>query len=234
MGRLLQLELENFKSYAGTQVIGPFHDFTCVVGPNGAGKSNLMDAISFVLGLNSRQLRSSNLKDLIFHKDDNTRPRRAVVRLLYVVSEKELDGFAEGDTVCFARTVNAQGISSYSFQNQTMTYEEYEGILQKIGVLVKVRNFLVFQGDIEAVASKTPIEITSLFEQICGSDTLVKDFESLQRQKEEAEEKTMFAMSKKKIFAAQNKEVKAQRDEAILFNEKVCWFAFLTLGSLRI
>lgn len=29
------LELENFKSYAGLQRIGPFHDFTCVVGPNG-------------------------------------------------------------------------------------------------------------------------------------------------------------------------------------------------------
>eukprot|EP01031_Cornospumella_fuschlensis_P000778 gene778-981_t len=56
MGRLLQLELENFKSYAGSQIIGPFRDFTCIIGPNGAGKSNLMDAISFVLGLQSKQL----------------------------------------------------------------------------------------------------------------------------------------------------------------------------------
>jgi structural maintenance of chromosome 1 len=38
MGKLEKLVLENFKSYAGTQVIGPFDDFTCVVGPNGAGK----------------------------------------------------------------------------------------------------------------------------------------------------------------------------------------------------
>ncbi len=35
---LLRLEVSNFKSYAGDQVIGPFMDFTCVVGPNGAGK----------------------------------------------------------------------------------------------------------------------------------------------------------------------------------------------------
>lgn len=35
---LLRLELENFKSYKGHQVIGPFVDFSCIIGPNGAGK----------------------------------------------------------------------------------------------------------------------------------------------------------------------------------------------------
>jgi structural maintenance of chromosome 1 len=37
MGRIHRIEVENFKSYAGRQVIGPFADFTCVIGPNGAG-----------------------------------------------------------------------------------------------------------------------------------------------------------------------------------------------------
>lgn len=49
MGRLMRIEAENFKSYAGTQIIGPFKDFTAVIGPNGAGKSNLMDAIRYVM-----------------------------------------------------------------------------------------------------------------------------------------------------------------------------------------
>jgi structural maintenance of chromosome 1 len=47
-------------------LIGPFKNFTSVIGPNGAGKSNLMDAISFVLGVKSAQLRSSQLKDLVY------------------------------------------------------------------------------------------------------------------------------------------------------------------------
>ena len=38
MGRLQRLELENFKSYAGAHVVGPFNDFNCIIGPNGAGK----------------------------------------------------------------------------------------------------------------------------------------------------------------------------------------------------
>ena len=60
--RLVSLELENFKSYRGHQQIGPFSNFTAVIGPNGAGKSNVMDAISFVLGISANHLRSSSGK----------------------------------------------------------------------------------------------------------------------------------------------------------------------------
>ena len=40
--------------------------FTCIIGPNGAGKSNMRDAISFVLGVKSAQLRSTQLRDLVY------------------------------------------------------------------------------------------------------------------------------------------------------------------------
>lgn len=64
---LRRLELYNFKSYKGTQIIDLGDaPFMCVIGPNGAGKSNLMDAISFVLGVKSAQLRSTQLRDLIY------------------------------------------------------------------------------------------------------------------------------------------------------------------------
>ena len=81
---LVRIEVCDFKSYRwvwalscgvalikvvpnrGHQTIGPFMNFTSVIGPNGAGKSNLMDAISFVLGVKSAQLRSAQLKDLVY------------------------------------------------------------------------------------------------------------------------------------------------------------------------
>lgn len=37
MGRLELLLVENFKSWRGRQVIGPFRKFTCIIGPNGSG-----------------------------------------------------------------------------------------------------------------------------------------------------------------------------------------------------
>lgn len=53
-----KMELENFKSYAGVQAIGPFHKcFSSIVGPNGSGKSNVIDALLFVFGARAKQLR---------------------------------------------------------------------------------------------------------------------------------------------------------------------------------
>lgn len=37
MGHLELLLVENFKSWRGRQVIGPFRRFTCIIGPNGSG-----------------------------------------------------------------------------------------------------------------------------------------------------------------------------------------------------
>ncbi len=186
MGKLRLLELENFKSYAGKTSVGPFDDFTCVIGPNGAGKSNLMDAISFVLGVQSRHLRSSTLKELLYRKDADAIPsRRASVKLIYEVSEGELENESAGSDVTFMRQISATGVSTYRLNDKDVTFEAYEKQLQKIGVLVRARNFLVFQGDVESIASKNPREITKLLEQISGSDALVSQFEELERKKKE-------------------------------------------------
>lgn len=99
-GRISRIEVENFKSYSGHQHIGPFKDFTAVIGPNGSGKSNLMDAISFVLGVKTQQLRG-NLRELLYADSDNTsrqgKPRHGFVRLVFQT--------ADGQEVTFARHI---------------------------------------------------------------------------------------------------------------------------------
>ena len=117
----------------------------------------MMDAISFVLGVQSRHLRSSQLKELIFRKDMSSPPaRRASVKLVYEVSEGEVPGYRGGQELVFSRTISSTGVSTYRLDDKEMTYETYDAFLQRIGVLVKARNFLVFQGDVESVASKSP------------------------------------------------------------------------------
>lgn len=49
-------------------MIGPFSLFTFVIGPNGGGKSNVLDAISFVLGLGLKDLRCRSYDQLIYNK----------------------------------------------------------------------------------------------------------------------------------------------------------------------
>ena len=215
-----RLELENFKSYQGKQIIGPFDDFTAIIGPNGAGKSNMMDAISFVLGIQSRHLRSHHLKELIYRKDANAPPaRKAVVMLVYEASADELENVEEGTEIFFSRSVSSSGVSTYRLDNKEVTYEIYENVLEKIGVLVKARNFLVFQGDVESVASKSPLELTKLIEQISGSDQFKDEYDRLKTLKEEADENAIFSMQKKKMYTTQKKEVRQQKEEAEMYKE---------------
>lgn len=174
MGRIARLEVENFKSYGGAHVIGPFKRFTAVIGPNGSGKSNLMDAISFVLGVNSRQLRSNQLKDLV-HKPPQSMADpnlKACVTLVYELDQDEIPAAKAKDELLFTRLISEKGVGSYRINHQDVTAEAYQQQLKEIGILVKARNFLVFQGDVESIASKSPEELTKLFEQISTSDEL--------------------------------------------------------------
>ncbi|ORY83359.1 cohesin complex subunit psm1 [Neocallimastix californiae] len=222
MGRLYKLELENFKSYKGHQVIGPFFNFSCIIGPNGAGKSNLMDAISFVLGVKSSQLRSSHLKDLIYRggtinnsinspgdnvtETDSTGPKKAWVMAEYHTTDERV--------LKFMRVITINGASEYRFNGKVTTYEKYNKELEKENILVKAKNFLVFQGDVEAIASQSPRDLTRLIEQVSGSLELKEEYERLKEEQEKATEDSTYNFNKKRGINAEMKQFKKQKEEA--------------------
>lgn len=208
-GKILKLEMENFKSYKGLQTIGPFKDFTAIIGPNGAGKSNLMDAISFVLGVRTGHLRGAQLKDLIYAYDDREKEqkgRRAFVRLVYLLPD--------GSELQFTRAITSSGGSEYRIDGRVVNWDEYNARLKELGILVKARNFLVFQGDVESIASKNPKELTALFEQISGSEDLKREYEDLEEKKARAEEKSALVYQKKRTVVMERKQKKEQKEEA--------------------
>ena len=55
--------------------------------------------------------------------------------------------------------------------------------------MIQCRNITLLQGDIEAVAAKSPMELTHLFEQISGSDAHKRSYDELQQAQVKAEEK---------------------------------------------
>ncbi|KAJ3016082.1 Structural maintenance of chromosomes protein 1 [Thoreauomyces humboldtii] len=221
MGRLVELEVENFKSYRGRQTVGPFHNFTSVIGPNGSGKSNLMDAISFVLGVKSTQLRSSQLKELIYRgaqrtadseddeDDENAAPKKAHVCAIYETADKV--------TLRFTRAVTSAGASEYRINDKTVTFARYSAALEEENILIKAKNFLVFQGDVEAVASQSPKELTRLIEQISGSLELKPEYERLKALQDQATENSAHTFNKKRGINAEMKQFKEQKDEADRF-----------------
>lgn len=137
--------LHNFKSYKGTQIIGPFTDFCAVIGPNGSGKSNLMDAISFVLGIKDNA-RSEKVAHLI-----NTNCESAYVEMELRVPDPRASKMNKNDAeealkrVLLRRSINAQGQSEYRIDHRVRTYGDYVKHLEQFNILVKARNFLVFQ-----------------------------------------------------------------------------------------
>uniref|UniRef100_A0A8C1STZ8 Structural maintenance of chromosomes protein n=1 Tax=Cyprinus carpio TaxID=7962 RepID=A0A8C1STZ8_CYPCA len=206
MGYLKLIEIENFKSYKGRQIIGPFHKFTAIIGPNGSGKSNLMDAISFVLAEKTSNLRVKTLKDLI-HGAPVGKPaaNRAFVTMVYQQDN--------GQELSFSRIIIGSS-SEYRINNKVVGLSEYSDELEKLGILIKARNFLVFQGAVESIAMKNPKERTALFEEISRSGELAQEYDRCKKEMVKAEEDTQFNYHRKKNIAAERKEAKQEKEEA--------------------
>uniref|UniRef100_A0A671XHN5 Structural maintenance of chromosomes protein n=1 Tax=Sparus aurata TaxID=8175 RepID=A0A671XHN5_SPAAU len=206
MGYLKLIEIENFKSYKGRQIIGPFHKFTAIIGPNGSGKSNLMDAISFVLAEKTSNLRVKTLKDLI-HGAPVGKPaaNRAFVSMVYQEDN--------GEERSFTRVIIGSS-SEYRINSKVVSLPEYSEELEKLGILIKARNFLVFQGAVESIAMKNPKERTALFEEISRSGELAQEYDRRKKEMVKAEEDTQFNYHRKKNIAAERKEAKQEKEEA--------------------
>ncbi|XP_006899597.1 PREDICTED: structural maintenance of chromosomes protein 1B-like [Elephantulus edwardii] len=206
MGHLELLLVENFKSWRGRQAIGPFKKFTCIIGPNGSGKSNVMDALSFVMGEKPANLRVKHLQELI-HGAHIGKPvsSSASVKIVYVEDS--------GEEKTFARIIRG-GSSEFYFDDNPVSRSAYLAELEKIGIIVKARNCLVFQGTVESISMKKPRERTQFFEEISTSGELIGEYEEKKKKLQKAEEDAQFNFTKKKNVAAERKHAKLEKEEA--------------------
>ncbi|OTA82404.1 hypothetical protein M434DRAFT_401003 [Hypoxylon sp. CO27-5] len=247
MGKLIRLELFNFKSYKGhhTLLFGDSY-FTSIIGPNGSGKSNSMDAISFVLGIKSSHLRSAHLKDLVYrgrvlktskinddgsavepttnghtnghvNGDDNDKPNRSDPKNAWVMAVYEDDA---GDEQRWKRTITNQGSSEYRINDRVVTAQQYNEALESENILIKARNFLVFQGDVEAIAAQSPQDLTRLIEQISGSLEYKAEYERLQSEADQALENANFHLQRRRGINSEIKQYQEQKREAENFQKK--------------
>mgnify|MGYP004706611953 CR=1 FL=1 len=243
MGRLVGLELCNFKSYKGkTQVGFGTAAFTSIIGPNGSGKSNMMDAISFVLGVRSNQLRSRNIKSLIYRgrindeddieggndmdsNDENDIDSDNEIdndsqnddNQAYVIAIYEKDN---KDILNLKRSINENGSSSFSVNGVNVSVNQYLQILKEENILIKAKNFLVFQGDVEKVASQSPLDLTNMIENISGSINLKKQYETLRDEKEKCHDETSLKNSLRRNLKDDIKKLKLKCLESDQFVEK--------------
>ncbi|KAM9578353.1 structural maintenance of chromosomes protein 1B [Guaruba guarouba] len=206
MGYLKLLVMKDFKSWRGQQVIGPFMKFNCIIGPNGSGKSNIMDAVSFVMCEKISNLRVKSIRELI-HGAHVGKPVSSTASVKMVYCEEN------GEEKTFSRVIRGN-CSEFLFNNKSISRSAYISELEKIGILVKARNCLIFQGTVESIAMKKPRERTQLFEQISNSWEYAEDYEQKKKKMQQAEEDAQFNYNKKKSIAAERKQAKIEKEEA--------------------
>ncbi|KTG47584.1 hypothetical protein cypCar_00035494, partial [Cyprinus carpio] len=104
--------------------------------------------------------------------------------------------------------------SEYRINKKVVGLSEYSDELEKLGILIKARNFLVFQGAVESIAMKNPKERTALLEEISRSGELAQEYDRCKKEMVKAEEDTQFNYHRKKNIAAERKEAKQEKEEA--------------------
>uniref|UniRef100_A0A8C6AAC0 Structural maintenance of chromosomes protein n=1 Tax=Marmota marmota marmota TaxID=9994 RepID=A0A8C6AAC0_MARMA len=169
-------------------------------------KSNVMDALSFVMGEKTANLRVKNIQELI-HGAHIGKPvsSSASVKIVYVEES--------GEEKTFARIIRG-GCSEFHFDDNPVSRSAYIAELEKIGIIVKARNCLVFQGTVESISMKKPKERTQFFEEISTSGELIGEYEEKKRKLQKAEEDAQFNFNKKKNVAAERKHAKLEKEEA--------------------
>ncbi|CAI6337793.1 unnamed protein product [Periconia digitata] len=247
MGKLVRLELYNFKTYRGKHVL-PFGDsyFTSIIGPNGSGKSNSMDAISFVLGIKSASLRSRELRELVYRGRIIQTSKTAVDDANAAAAPETQDGDApetqeddsqradpktawveavfedDADQIHrWRRTITTAGQSEYRINGRVVTAKAYNEALEEHSILVKARAFLIPQGEVEEVAKKPPKEITYMIEQISGSLEHKASYEKLKTEADDAAENNSQFLHQRRQINAEIKTYTELEAEAKAFERKV-------------
>ncbi|KFP71644.1 Structural maintenance of chromosomes protein 1B, partial [Acanthisitta chloris] len=170
------------------------------------GKSNIMDAVSFVMCEKTSSLRVKSVRELI-HGAHVGKPVSSTASVKIVYCEED------GEEKTFSRVIRGS-CTEFLFNDKSVSRSAYIAELEKIGILVKARNCLIFQGTVESIAMKRPKERTQLFEQISNSWEYAEDYEQKKRKMQQAEDDAQFNYNKKKSVAAERKQAKIEKDEA--------------------
>ncbi|EJD42066.1 hypothetical protein AURDEDRAFT_168856 [Auricularia subglabra TFB-10046 SS5] len=102
-----------------------------------------------------------------------------------------------------------------------MTVHAYNAALESQNILVKAKNFLVFQGDVEAIASQSPKDLSRLIEQISGSLELAGEYERAKAAQERAVENATFNFTKRRGIVGEIRQFREQKQEADRFEKLV-------------
>ncbi|MCJ1359752.1 MAG: hypothetical protein MMC33_009754 [Icmadophila ericetorum] len=154
------LALTNFKSYAGRQLVGPFHaSFSSVVGPNGSGKSNVIDSLLFVFGFRASKMRQGKISALIHHSAACPDLEFCEVEVHFEEVMDQPDGKHETvpeSTMIVSRRAFKNNSSKYYINGKESNFTTVTTLLKDKGIDLDHKRFLILQGEVESIAQMKP------------------------------------------------------------------------------
>eukprot|EP00058_Branchiostoma_floridae_P017967 XP_002603456.1 hypothetical protein BRAFLDRAFT_80430 [Branchiostoma floridae] len=217
---------ENFKSYAGKKILGPFHkSFSCIVGPNGSGKSNVIDAMLFVFGYRAQKIRSKKISVLIHNSDQHRDLTSCTVSVHFQkILDKPGDDFeiVPGSKFVVSRTANKDNSSAYYVDGRRMQFKEVAALLRGHGIDLDHNRFLILQGEVEQISMMKPKAQTEhdegmleYLEDIIGSSRFKEPIEQLDKAVEELNEQRGEKLNRVKAVEKEKDELEGSKNEAM-------------------
>ena len=228
------LEVDNFKSYAGTHIIGPFHKtFTAVIGPNGSGKSNVIDAMLFVFGKTAKKIRLDKLAELIHNSAAHPDVTRAAVTVNFVeIEEVDLhdpDQRVEvpGSQLSIMREVFSNGHSQYYINNERSNQKDVVQLLTKRGVDLEHNRFLILQGEVEQIALMKPKAekegeegLLEYFDDLIGTSKYIDQIADATKLSEQRQEERLAQLDSLRKVQGERQALEGAKDSTISFVTK--------------
>eukprot|EP00897_Mesotaenium_endlicherianum_P001579 jgi/Mesen1/1449/ME000132S00395 len=220
-----EMVMENFKSYAGAQRVGPFHkSFSSVVGPNGSGKSNVIDAMLFVFGKRAKQLRLNKVSELIHNSTHHQNLPMAQVTVYFEeiidVDDENME-VVPNSAFTIARAAYRDNTSKYFVNGRGSSFTEVTKILKGKGVDLDNNRFLILQGEVEQIAMMKPkaqnandTELLEYLEDIVGTNCYVERIEEGEKLVEEANDKRVSVIQRVKLVEGEKNKLEGAKKEA--------------------
>ncbi|XP_066588736.1 structural maintenance of chromosomes protein 4 [Prorops nasuta] len=219
---------ENFKSYAGKQIIGPFHKcFSSIVGPNGSGKSNVIDSMLFVFGYRASKIRSKKISVLIHNSSEHPNINSCTVSVHFQrIIDKPGANYevVPNSEFIISRTAFKDNTSYYELNNKKVQFKEIAKLLRSHGVDLDHNRFLILQGEVEQIAMMKPkgqtehdVGMLEFLEDIIGTVRYKEPLEKLFEKVEALTERRIEKLNRLRVVAQEKEALKEPMQDAVQY-----------------
>ncbi len=161
------LKMAGFKSFAEVAEVEIESGLTGIVGPNGCGKSNVVEGLRWIMGENNaRQIRGSEIDDLIFSGTDQRPARNFAEITLNLDNSKRVAPaeFNNNDDIEITRKIERGKGSSYFVNSRPARAKDVQLLFADSATGARSSG-MVSQGKIGAIVGARPLDRRALLEE---------------------------------------------------------------------